>query len=66
MTSSGRYPLLLTVRGRPMQHGWWGREETARDKFRRWVGEYGGILSARVILADEDVGDELAGWPDCR
>ncbi|MFC0058046.1 DinB/UmuC family translesion DNA polymerase [Streptomyces actinomycinicus] len=35
----------------PVQHGWWGREEVARDKFRRWVGEYGSMPGARVTQA---------------
>ncbi|MEU3957578.1 hypothetical protein AB0F45_35715, partial [Streptomyces achromogenes] len=42
MSGPGRYHLLLTMDGRPVQHGWWNREETARDKFRRWIGERGG------------------------
>ncbi|MEU0053509.1 hypothetical protein ABZ299_28410 [Streptomyces sp. NPDC006184] len=66
MTGSGRYHLRLSADGRPVQHGWWGSEETARDKFRRWVGEYGGMPGARVTLTDEETGDVLATWPDQR
>ncbi|WP_189956492.1 hypothetical protein [Streptomyces alanosinicus] len=61
---SGRYHLLLSSGGRPRQHGWWGREETARDKFRRWVGEYGSLPDTRVTLIDEDTAGVLAVWPD--
>ncbi|MFF9090812.1 hypothetical protein ACF1BE_31420 [Streptomyces sp. NPDC014991] len=66
MISSGRYHLLLESGGRPVQHGWWGREEIARDKFRRWVGEYGSMPGARIILTDDKNGDVLAAWPDPR
>lgn len=59
----GRYHLLLTSGGRPVQHGWWGSEETARDKFRRWVGEHGGLPDARVTLVDEETGATLTTWP---
>ncbi|AYN37819.1 hypothetical protein D9753_01270 [Streptomyces dangxiongensis] len=66
MTDPGRYHLRLFAAGRPVQHGWWGREETARDKFRRWVGEYGAMPDARVTLTDEETGDVLATWPGQR
>ncbi|MFJ7148932.1 hypothetical protein ACIQVT_12120 [Streptomyces sp. NPDC100445] len=62
----GRYHLLLEFGGLPVQHGWWGREETARDKFRRWVGEYGNMPGARIILTDDKTGDVLAAWPHPR
>jgi hypothetical protein len=48
MTSPGRYHLLLTTRGLPVQRGWWGLEGTGREKFRRWVGEYSGLPDARI------------------
>ncbi|CAL9676493.1 hypothetical protein [Streptomyces sp. enrichment culture] len=64
MSGPGRYHLLLTMDGRPVQHGWWSREETARDKFRRWIGERGGTLGTRVVLLDEETGAVLADWPD--
>ncbi len=41
MTSPGHYHLLLAARERPVQHGWWGSEDVARDKFRDWLGLYG-------------------------
>ncbi|GHE15565.1 hypothetical protein [Streptomyces alanosinicus] len=44
-----------------------GKEEgTARDKFRRWIGEYGSMPGARLTLTDEETGDVLAAWPDQR
>ncbi|KUN09213.1 hypothetical protein AQI95_05035 [Streptomyces yokosukanensis] len=63
-SSADRYHLLLATGGRPRQHGWWAREETARDKFRRWVGEYGGLPGTRVVLTDEHTAGVLAAWPD--
>ncbi|MER6686360.1 MULTISPECIES: hypothetical protein [Streptomyces] len=52
--------------GRAVQRGWWHREEVGRDKFRRWIGEYGSMPDARVSLCDEDAGEVLATWPDDR
>lgn len=64
MTSPGRYHLLLSSGGRPVQHGWWPSEETARRKFTRWIGEYGSMPEPRITLTDEDTGEQLAAWPD--
>ncbi|MFI1076249.1 hypothetical protein [Streptomyces puniciscabiei] len=64
--SPGRYHLLLTSGGRPGQHGWWNRGETARDIFRRWVGEYGSMADACVTLTDEETVGVVAAWPDQR
>ncbi|AKN73658.1 hypothetical protein QR97_31350 [Streptomyces sp. PBH53] len=64
MVASGRYHLLLTSGGRAVQHGWWGREQVARDKFRRWVGEYGGMPGSRITLVDEVAVVVLAVWPE--
>ncbi|WP_225827077.1 hypothetical protein [Streptomyces naphthomycinicus] len=65
-SATGRYHLLLTAEGRPVQHGWWEREETARDKCRRWIGEYGDMPGARLTLTDERDGVTLAAWPERR
>lgn len=59
-----RYHLTLTSAGRMVQQGWWGREATARTKFRDWIGEWGGIPQARVTLIDEETGTVLTAWPD--
>ena len=59
----GRFHLILTSGGRPVQHGWWGNEATARDKFRRWVGAVGKMPEPQVTLVDEETGEELASWP---
>ncbi|MGC9541564.1 hypothetical protein [Streptomyces sp. UG1] len=64
MDEPGRYHLLLRAAGRPAQHGWWRNEAVARDKFTRWIGEYGSLPDARVILADEQEGTVLTSWPD--
>ncbi|MEU0970328.1 hypothetical protein ABZ357_34770 [Streptomyces sp. NPDC005917] len=39
--TSCRYHLLLASGGRPVQHGWWQSEATARRKFVGWVGDLG-------------------------
>ncbi|MEU6594431.1 hypothetical protein ABZ923_35395 [Streptomyces sp. NPDC046881] len=66
MAHSGRYHLMLATGGRSVQHGWWDRQEVARDKFRRWVGEYQSMPDARISLTDLESGDVLATWPDER
>ncbi|MFD4968976.1 hypothetical protein [Streptomyces sp. NPDC058424] len=63
-TAPERYHLTLTADGRPAMHGWWGRETTARRKFRDWVGEYGSARGARITLVDEETGETLTTWPD--
>ncbi|MER6062367.1 hypothetical protein ABT167_14450 [Streptomyces sp. NPDC001792] len=64
MEDPGRYHLLLTSDGQPVQHGWWASEETARDKFRRWVGEYGSLPDPRITLTDGESGERLTSWPE--
>lgn len=61
---TGRYRVTVTVEGRPLMHGWWGSEATARRKFAAWVGEHGSRPSARVTLTDEETGETLTEWPD--
>ncbi|MER5918324.1 hypothetical protein ABT124_50960 [Streptomyces sp. NPDC001982] len=60
----GRFHLLLTADGGEIMHGWWGNESTARRKFSSWIGEYGTIPSACLVLADEDEARQVAVWPD--
>jgi hypothetical protein len=60
----GRYHLLLSIDGRPTQHGWWGSEAVARRKLSRWIGEYGSKPDAQITLTDEEAGEQLAVWPD--
>lgn len=62
MSIPNRYHLPLAAGGRPVQHGWWGSEEIARDKFRRWLGKYGSMPDANLTLADEQTGLALARW----
>ncbi|MGW7821944.1 hypothetical protein ACWGLF_28340 [Streptomyces puniciscabiei] len=62
MTSPGRYHLLLTAAGQPVQHGWWQAEVTARQKFTAWVGDWG-RPGAHITLTDEETGDALTTWP---
>ena len=64
MTSDSRYHLVLTTGGRPVQHGWWGREDVARDKFRRWIGKCGSMPEPRITLTDEQTGKTLTEWPN--
>ncbi|MCX5522568.1 hypothetical protein OG342_06785 [Streptomyces bobili] len=58
-----RYHLTLSMAGRPMMHGWWKSEATARRKFSAWIGERG-KEGARITLVDEETGTTLTTWPD--
>ncbi|AGS73922.1 hypothetical protein [Streptomyces collinus] len=64
MNGAGRYHLLLTSDGRPVQHGWWSNEAVARDKCRRWIGSVGTMPTPRVTLTDEETGTVLTAWPE--
>ena len=59
----GRYHLLLTSAGRPVMHGWWELEATARGMLPVWVGSWGDLPDARITLVDEETGEELDRWP---
>ncbi|MFF1547179.1 hypothetical protein [Streptomyces sp. NPDC058291] len=58
-----RFHLTLFSGGRPMQHGWWASEATARRKWTAWIGEHGSLPDARVTLVDEGTGETLTEWP---
>lgn len=58
------FHLTLTCAGRPVMHGWWGSEATARGKFRDWIGSYGSLTGAHVVLVDEEAGETLDEWPE--
>ena len=58
-----RFHLTLADAARPMMHGWWESEATARQKFTAWVGERG-KEGARITLVDEETGATLTTWPD--
>jgi len=60
--TADRFHLTLSAAGRPVMHGWWPLEATARGKFTRWVGS--GVADARVVLVDEATGQTLAQWPE--
>jgi acyl-coenzyme A synthetase/AMP-(fatty) acid ligase len=59
-----RFHLTLSSAGRPVVHGWWASEVTARGKFRDWIGAHGALPGARVTLVDEETGETLTTWPD--
>jgi hypothetical protein len=59
----GRYLVTVTIDGRPMLHGWWESEATARRKHARWVGEHSDRPGARITLTDEGTGATLTEWP---
>ena len=58
---AGRYHLLLTTDGRPVAHGWWNAEATARAKHTEWIGAWG-KPGAAVSLMDEETGKTLTTW----
>jgi hypothetical protein len=60
--TADRFHLTLTTAGRPVMHGYWPLESTARSKFTSWVGL--GVADARVLLVDEATGVTLDEWPN--
>ncbi|WP_267133440.1 hypothetical protein [Streptomyces sp. RB17] len=38
-------------------------EETARAKYKRWIGSVGNMPEPRVTLTDEETGTVLTAWP---
>ncbi|EST20410.1 hypothetical protein [Streptomyces roseochromogenus] len=64
MDEPERFHLILTVDGRPLMHGWWDDRATADRKFRSWVGEYGSLGGAHIVLVDREEGEALASWPE--
>ncbi|MEU9319480.1 hypothetical protein [Streptomyces sp. NPDC048295] len=55
--------LILTIDGRPLMHSWWRDRAVANRKFRPWVGEYGSLPGAGIVLVDAEAGEALASWP---
>lgn len=64
VADSGRYHLILTADGEPLMHGWWDEAAVAHRKFRSWVGEYGNLPGAHIVLVDKAEGEALASWPE--
>ncbi|MFF4573879.1 hypothetical protein [Streptomyces sp. NPDC001410] len=60
--NTGRYHLLLSTSGQPVQHGWWESEDVARDKLLRWIGSVGSTPEPSVPLTDEETGRTLTIW----
>ncbi|MEU9323164.1 hypothetical protein AB0D91_05030 [Streptomyces canus] len=59
-----RFHLTLTSAGRPVMHGWWPVEATARGLLPVWVGSWGELPDARITLVDEETGETLTEWPE--
>lgn len=59
-----RFHVTLSSAGRPMMHGWWASEATARDMIPVWVGSWGELPDARITLVDEETGETVTEWPD--
>jgi hypothetical protein len=59
-----RYHVTLSIGARTVIRGWWSDEATAERKYKRWIGERGGVDGARITLTDEaDGGRVLKSWP---
>ena len=58
------FHLTLTAAGRPVMHGYWPDRAVAEGKFTTWIGAYGNLPAARVVLVDEQEHRVLASWPD--
>jgi len=62
--TADRFHLTLSAAGRPVMHGWWTDRAVAEGKFVSWIGAYGNLDVARVVLVDEQLQRVLASWPD--
>ncbi|MFE7794511.1 hypothetical protein [Streptomyces sp. NPDC057460] len=59
-----RYRVTLSIGARIIMRGWWSEEAVAERKYKRWIGERGGVDGARITLTDEqDGGRVLKSWP---
>jgi hypothetical protein len=47
-------------------HGWWGKRPTAEHQYRSWIGSWGSIDGARIVLTERagDGEQVLASWPE--
>ncbi|MFF4551107.1 hypothetical protein [Streptomyces sp. NPDC001435] len=52
MVEPGRYHLTLTTAGRTVLHGWWDARSTAERMFSSWIGSYGSLPGAAVLLRE--------------
>ncbi|WP_159038836.1 hypothetical protein [Streptomyces sp. NRRL B-1140] len=61
-----RFHLILTADGKPVMHGWWGKKPTAEHQYLSWIGSWGSIDGARIVLTERADGGErvLASWPE--
>ncbi|MFE2991152.1 hypothetical protein [Streptomyces sp. NPDC059262] len=66
MADLERYRVTLTTGGAVVMQGAWSVRETGERKFRSWIGSYGGISEARVVLiemGDDGAETVLEEWP---
>ncbi|MDQ1013601.1 hypothetical protein [Streptomyces afghaniensis] len=61
-----RFHLTLTAGGLPLMHGWWGKRPTAEHQYRSWIGSWGSVGGARIVLTERVSHGEqvLASWPE--
>jgi hypothetical protein len=61
-----RFHLILSAGGRPVMHGWWGKQSTSEQEYLSWIGSWGRIDGARIVLAERAVDGEqvIASWPE--
>ncbi|MFD5952023.1 hypothetical protein ACFWAZ_38950 [Streptomyces collinus] len=61
-----RFHLILTAGGKPVMHGWWGKKSTAEHQYLSWIGSWGSIEGARIVLTERTADGErvLASWSE--
>ncbi|MGW3148899.1 hypothetical protein ACWDG1_30340 [Streptomyces sp. NPDC001177] len=64
MAEPGRYQLTLTTGGRTVLQGWWDGRLTAERMFASWIGSYGSLPGAAVVLREHATEGErvLDAW----
>ncbi|MEU1918324.1 hypothetical protein [Streptomyces massasporeus] len=60
-----RIHLTLSSGRKPVLHGWWGKQPTAEHRYPSWIGSWGSIDGARIVLTERANDGErvLASWP---
>ncbi|UUA11584.1 MULTISPECIES: hypothetical protein [Streptomyces] len=62
-----RFHLTLSSGGQPVMHGWWCKQSTAEHQYLSWIGSWGSIDRAEIVLTEraEDGEHVIASWsPD--
>jgi hypothetical protein len=60
VAEQGRYHLTLKTAGRTVMQGWWDDRSTAERMFSSWIGSYGSLPDATIVLQEHVAEGERA------